>query len=142
MREKEVWRSKNNSRLLNEHMEKAKKKILIIEDEKSMARALELKLTFSGFEAVIAGNGEEGLILLEKEAFALILLDLIMPKMDGFAFLEALKEKKIKTPVFVLTNLSQDEDEKRAKALGAKEFLIKSNTTIATIVEKVTQFLT
>ncbi len=122
-------------------MEGTKKKILIIEDEKSMARALELKLTFAGFEVLCAGNGEEGLDLLGKETFALILLDLIMPKMDGFAFLEALKEKDIHIPVMVLTNLSQAEDETRVKALGAKEFFIKSNTTIATIVEKVTQFL-
>ncbi|MBI4252908.1 response regulator [Candidatus Uhrbacteria bacterium] len=122
-------------------MEKAKKKILIIEDEKSMARALELKLAFAGFESKAAGNGEEGLALLEKETFDLVLLDIIMPKIDGFAVLEALKEKKIKTPVIVLTNLSQDEDEKRAKSLGAKDFLVKSNTSIATIVEKVGQFL-
>lgn len=117
------------------------KKILIIEDEKPMARALELKLTHAGFKAVSAGNGEEGMALLQKETFALIMLDLVMPKMDGFKVLETLNEKKIKTPVIVLSNLSQEDDEKRAKALGAKEFFIKSNTPIATIVERVIQFL-
>ena len=117
------------------------KKILIIEDEKPMARALELKLAHAGFEVKAVFNGEEGVELLQKETYALILLDLVMPKMDGFKVLETLKEKKIKTPVMVLTNLSQEDDEKRAKALGAKEFFIKSNTPIATIVEKVAQFL-
>ncbi len=60
---------------------------------------------------------------------------------EGVKMHLALKEKKIKTPVMVLTNLSQAEDENRVKALGAKEFFVKSNTTIATTVEKVTEFL-
>ena len=117
------------------------KKILIIEDEKPMARALELKLTHEGFEATITLNGESALETLEKETFDLIVCDLVMPKMDGFKVLETLKEKKIKTPVIVLTNLSQEDDEKRDKSLGAKEFFIKSNTPIANIVERIRQFL-
>lgn len=117
------------------------KKILIIEDEKPMARALELKLAHAGFEAKAVFNGEDGVELLQKETYALIILDLVMPKMDGFKVLETLNEKKITTPVIVLSNLSQEDDEKRAKTLGAKEFFIKSNTPIATIVEKVIQFL-
>jgi len=117
------------------------KKILIIEDEKPMARALELKLTHEGFEATITLNGESALETLEKETFDLIVCDLVMPKMDGFKVLETLKEKKIKTPVIVLTNLSQEDDEKRAKSLGAKEFFIKSNTPIANIVLWIRQFL-
>ncbi|MDD5626505.1 MAG: response regulator [Patescibacteria group bacterium] len=122
-------------------MATTKKKILIIEDEKPMARALELKLTHAGFEVKAVFNGEEGIKLLQEETYALILLDLVMPNVDGFMVLEILKEKKIKTPVMVLTNLSQDKDEERTKALGAKEFFIKSNTTIATIVEKVIKLL-
>ena len=117
------------------------KKILIIEDEKPIARALELKLVHAGFEAKAVFNGEDGVALFQKETFDLILLDLIMPKMDGFKVLEALKEKKIETPVIILSNLSQEDDERRAKALGAKEFFIKSNTPIATIVEKIERFL-
>lgn len=118
------------------------KKILIIEDEKPIARALELKLAHAGFETKTVFNGKDGAELLQKETYKLILLDLVMPKMDGFKVLEMLNEKKITTPVIVLSNLSQKDDEKRAKALGAKEFFIKSNTPIATIVERVIQFLT
>ena len=118
-----------------------KKKILIIEDEKPMARALKLKLEHAGFEAKAVFNGEDGVEVLQKETYALILLDLVMPKMEGFKVLEILSEKKIKTPVIVVSNLSQEDDEKRAKALGAKKFFIKSNTPIATIVEWVVQFL-
>ena len=116
------------------------KKILIIEDEKPMARALELKLTHQGFEAKSVFNGESAIETLEKEKFDLIICDLVMPKMDGFKVLLTLNEKKIKTPVIVLTNLSQEDDEKRVKSLGAKEFFIKSNTPIANIVEWITQF--
>lgn len=112
-----------------------KKKILIIEDEKPISRALEFKLAHAGFETKTAFDGENGVKFVQKETYALILLDLIMPKMDGFTVLKTLKEKKIKTSVAVLTNLSQAEDEKRARELGAEEFFIKSNTPIAKIVE-------
>lgn len=120
---------------------KISKKILIIEDEKTLARALELKLSRADFNVRVVFNGEDGLILLEKETFDLILLDLIMPKMDGFGVLRRLVELQIKTPVIVLSNLSQENDAKKTKAFGAKEFFIKSNTPINTIVDKVTKIL-
>ena len=120
---------------------KAQKRILIIEDEKPMAKALALKLARAGYDAVIAHNGQEGLDVLEKEAFDLILLDIVMPKLDGFGVLEALKKRENKTPVAMLSNLSQEEDEKKAKALGAPEFFIKSNTPIADIVAHVQTIL-
>lgn len=120
---------------------KISKKILIIEDEKTLARALELKLSRAGFNVRAVFNGEDGLILLEKETFDLILLDLIMPKMDGFGVLRRLVELQIKTPVIVLSNLSQENDAKKTKAFGAKEFFIKSNTPISAIVDKATKIL-
>ena len=86
-------------------------------------------------------NGEDGIELLQKESFSLILLDLIMPKMDGFMVLAILKAKKNKTPVIVLTNLSQMNDIKRTKEFGAKDFFIKSNTPISTIVQRATALL-
>jgi DNA-binding response OmpR family regulator len=120
---------------------KSAKKILIIEDEKTLARALESKLTTLGFNVRVVFNGEEGLILLEKEEFSLILLDLIMPKMDGFMVMEDLKAKKIKTPVIILSNLSQENDIKRTEAFGAKGFFIKSNTPLTAIIERVLEIL-
>jgi len=116
-------------------------KILIIEDEKTLSRALELKLTHAGFVTESAFNGEDGVKLIAKGPCSLILLDLIMPKMDGFGVLAVIKEKQIKTPVLVLTNLSQQNDIKRAKEFGVKEFFIKSNTPIATIVDRVKEIL-
>lgn len=117
------------------------KKILVAEDERPMARALELKLTHAGFTVFLAGNGADALSLIDKEHPDLILLDLIMPKQDGFSVLEALKKKGDRTPVIVLSNLSQEEDENRAKELGARGFFIKSNTPIAEIVEHTETFL-
>jgi DNA-binding response OmpR family regulator len=118
-------------------MEQSNKKILIIEDEKPLARALELKLLHEGFQVTSTSNGEIAIPIIEKEEFSLIICDLVMPKVDGFEVLEFIKNKNIKTPVIILTNLSQTEDEKRVRALGASEFFIKSNTSIVKIVEHI-----
>ncbi len=119
----------------------AKKQVLIAEDEKPMARALELKLTHSGYDAFATFNGEEAIAALEKQKYDVLLLDLMMPKVDGFGVLESMRKRGDKTPVIVLTNLSQPEDEKRAKDLGAKEFFVKSNIPIAEIVERIKHLL-
>lgn len=118
-------------------MEKEKKKILIVEDEKPLAHALELKLTFEGFDVKSVSNGEEAAVLLEKEIFSLVICDLVMPKMDGFQLLQFIKDKKINLPVIVLSNLSQNEDEKRARELGASDFFIKSNIPISDVVNNI-----
>lgn len=117
------------------------KKVLIAEDEKPMAKALELKLTKGGFEAKAVFDGEEALAEAEKGGYDVLLLDLMMPKKDGFAVLEGLKEKGIELPVIVLSNLSQKEDVDKAKALGAADYFIKSDTPIAQIVDHVNRVL-
>jgi DNA-binding response OmpR family regulator len=114
-----------------------KKKILIIEDEKPLAHALELKLTHEGYEVVSTGRGEEGLEHLEKDHFDLVLTDLIIPGIDGFRILETIQEKKLKVPVMVMTNLNQDEDRKRTAELGATDFFVKSNSPLSLIVENI-----
>lgn len=114
-----------------------KKRILIAEDEKPLANALGLKLTSSGFEPVIVNNGREALETIEKGNISLILLDLIMPEVDGFEVLEEMQKNGNKTPVIVLSNLGQEEDIKKAKAFGAKDFFIKSDTPIVDVVAKV-----
>lgn len=113
------------------------KKILIIEDEKPLLHALELKLTHEGFLVTSTDSGQAGIDFLSKETFALILTDLITPGLDGFKVLETVRDKKIKTPVIVMTNLNQEEDKKRATDLGAVNFFVKSNSTISEIVESV-----
>ena len=117
------------------------KNILIIEDEKPMAQVLELKLKYAGFSTRVVFNGKDAVDLLLDESFDLILCDLIMPKMDGYTVLAILKERKIKTPIVVLSNLSQKADEKYAKDFGAKDFFIKSNTPLTSIVERIIEIL-
>ena len=117
------------------------KKILIAEDEKPMAHALEIKLNNSGFAAKAVFDGQAVLEELAKEKYDLLLLDLIMPEKDGFAVLAELKQNGNKIPVIVSTNLSQEEDLKKAKALGATDYFIKSDTTINQVVEQVKKIL-
>lgn len=115
-------------------METDAKKILIIEDEKPLARAMELKLVHEGFVVTVLPNGEGVESLLEKEIFSFIVCDLVMPKVDGFQVLEIIKKKNIKIPIIILTNLSQAEDEKRVRAFGITEFFIKSDTPLSKLI--------
>jgi OmpR family response regulator RpaB len=101
-------------------MADSKKTILIAEDEKPMALILERKLKLSGFEVVVVHDGEKALEKIDGGEVDLVLLDLIMPKLNGFGVLEAMRAKKLKIPVIVLSNLSQDEDEARVKDLGTR----------------------
>jgi len=114
-----------------------KKKILIVEDEKPLAHALELKMTHEGYETTVAPTGREGLEKASTGDYDLILLDLILPEIDGFAILEALKAKKLKPVIVVLSNLGQDEDRKKAEEFGVKNYLVKSNVPLADIVKVV-----
>lgn len=113
------------------------KRILVAEDEKPYSRALVLKLQRAGFEVESAGDGEVALSLLGEQKFDALILDLVMPKKNGFAVLEELKEKKVKIPTIVLSNLSQEEDKAKVKAFGVKDFIEKSNTPIADVIKKV-----
>jgi DNA-binding response OmpR family regulator len=117
------------------------KRILIVEDEKPLAHALELKMKHEGYDVQTANTGAEGLKLALEGTYALLLLDIIMPEVDGFTLLEELRAKQIKTPAIVLSNLGQDEDRERAKSLGAIEYFVKANTPIAEIVAKVKSVL-
>lgn len=114
---------------------------MIAEDEKAYSRALALKLQNSGFEAESVNNGEMALVALEKSHFDLLLCDLIMPKMNGFELMEKIKEKGLDLPVIVISNLSQAEDEKKTKDLGAIDFIFKSDTSIVDVVSKIDSLL-
>lgn len=113
------------------------KKILIIEDEKPMANALVLKLNSAGFETILVHDGKTALSVLRESSFDLIILDLVLPQKDGFFVLEELKKMKIATPVVISSNLSQEEDIRRARELGARDYFVKSETTLADVVERV-----
>lgn len=117
------------------------KKILVTEDERPIARALQLKLESTGFVVDVAYNGQEAIDFLTKGSYDMMIMDLVMPVLDGFATLEKKKEMGDKTPVFVLSNLSQPEDEKKALDMGAVDFAVKSNVPLADIVKRIMEKL-
>jgi two-component system copper resistance phosphate regulon response regulator CusR len=116
-------------------------KILIADDNKAIAMTLQLKLIQEGFEVKLVGNGKDALNLLESEKFDLVILDLIMPELNGFGVLEALKQKNITVPVIVASDLSQIEDFDRVKQMGAIDFFVKSNMSMVEMTEKIKQYL-
>ena len=122
-------------------MTDAAKKVLIAEDEKPLSKALSLKLTRSGFTVEVVGDGQQAIEKIQETSFDLLVLDLVMPRMDGFAVLEKLRELGQKPKIIVLSNLSQEEDAQRAKSLGADEYFIKSNTALADIVQHIKRLL-
>ena len=115
------------------------KKILFIEDEKSLQEILGQALKQNGFEVKGALNGQDGLDLVEKFGPDLILLDLILPKINGFEVLEKIKssEKTKNIPVIILTNLENSADIQRVLELGAFDYLVKSNYSLNKIINKV-----
>ncbi len=118
-------------------------KILIVEDDKFLRDLISQKLTREGFTAVEAVNGEEGLEKAKSEHPNLILLDLILPGMDGFLVLRTLKKDlgALMPPVIVLSNLGQKEDMQRALNEGAEEFMIKAHFTPGEIIAKIKSVL-
>ncbi|MEK7120267.1 MAG: response regulator [Patescibacteria group bacterium] len=115
------------------------KKILFIEDEKSLQEILGQALKQQGFEVKEALNGQDGLDLVAKFDPDLILLDLILPKLNGFEVLEKIKgnEATKNIPVIILTNLENSEDIQRVLELGAFDYLVKSNYSLNEIINKV-----
>ena len=119
---------------------KTMKRILIVEDERPLSHALELKLGNSGYETKVVETGTEAIEIIKENKFDLILLDLIIPEMDGFAVLKEFSKKKLKMPIIVLSNLGQEEDKERAKGMGVKEYCVKANTPLADIVNIVKSY--
>lgn len=115
----------------------ATKTVLIIEDERPLAHALDLKLQHEGFKTQVASNGQEGLDLIISGGFDVVLLDMMMPVMDGFQVLAEVAKMEQKPVVFVLSNLSQREDASRVIEAGASKYFIKSDTPLSVIVEEV-----
>ena len=119
------------------------KKIIIIEDEKSLLKALRIELADSNLEILSALDGESGLALVKREKPDLVLLDILMPRMDGYEVLKFLKTNKStkNIPVIVLTNLGQEEEKKRCLDLGAQSFYIKASVRLDELAKKINQAL-
>ena len=112
-------------------------KVLVIEDEKSLASALQLKLAKEGYEVGVAHDGKAALELMSHKHYDIALLDLVMPIMNGFEVLTAAR-KLPDPPIFImLSNLTQPEDIERCIALGARKFLVKSDTSLAALIGEI-----
>ena len=122
-------------------MAKSKKTILIVEDEKAMAYALKMKLKKTNQDLLMAFDGEEAIKLINDGKPDLILLDLLLPKIDGFQVLEYIHKQGITVPVIVLSNLSKEDAIKKANDLGVVDYFIKSDTPIDEIVTYVERCL-
>ena len=119
------------------------KKILLIEDEPSLQKTLGGVLSDKGFEVFYASDGERGLELAKKNKPDIILLDLILPKKDGFEVLRGLQEDDSTRdiPVIIMTNLEGTKDVEKALEFGATTYLVKANYSLDDVVEKVKSIL-
>jgi DNA-binding response OmpR family regulator len=121
-------------------MDNSKKyKILLVEDDESLSNVYVTRFEAEGFDVRRVGNGEDALATAINYQPDIILLDIMMPKVDGFDVLDILKNtnKTKDLKIIMLSALSQEMDIDKAKKLGADDYLIKSEVTIADVVEKI-----
>ena len=121
----------------------AKRKVLIVEDEKILADMYREKLSRAGLRVLLALEAKEGLFLAKREKPDLIILDILLPRENGIFFLEKWKKtpKISSIPVIALSNFDDPDTRKQAKELGVKAYLIKSNYTPEEILNKVKKYL-
>lgn len=119
------------------------KKVLVIEDQEDIARMYELRLKKEGYEVKLANNGAWGLELALGQTFDLIVLDLVMPALNGLDVLKEIKANRCNrdTPVVVLSNSGQEKDIEEAKQMGATLYLLKAQITPVKLVEKINDLL-
>lgn len=116
-----------------------KNKILVIEDDEAVLRPLELALRAEGFDVKIAKDGEEGIALFYDAPPGLVLLDLVLPKVNGFEVLEKIRLDAAlhKIPIIILSNLAREGEVKKGLAGGAEEYIIKTNFSLEGLVERI-----
>ena len=125
------------------NMKRSKIKILVVEDESFLLDLYQIKLEQSGFEIIKASNGDEGVSLAKLEQPGLILLDILMPQVDGYEMLAKIKSdpKTKNIPVIIFSNLSQKEEIEKGLKLGASDFIIKTSVTPSQLEARVKEFL-
>lgn len=119
------------------------KHILVVEDDPLMARMYQKIFTFEKYDVALAGNGEEGLEKIRKSPPSIVLLDIMMPKMNGLQVLEKLKsDPETKgIPVVMLTNLAGEKDAEKALVKGAVKYIVKSQHEPKEVVKMVKEIL-
>ena len=117
--------------------------VLLVEDDTFLSNIYQKKFAMEGFKVTTADNGEAGFLAAQKKTPDIILLDILLPKMDGFTVLEKLKKDPTTKdiPVILLTNLGQKDDVEKGLNLGAVDYLIKAHFKPGETVEKVRKAL-
>lgn len=117
--------------------------VLIIEDDSLLLKMYKTKFESEGFNVISALDGEEGLNVAQGHSVDLILLDIMMPRLSGLDMLAKYRQdpKGKSVPVIILTNLTREEEMKRAKELGVKEFIVKADYTPSEVVRKIKDYL-
>ncbi len=123
--------------------EKKKVKVLIIEDDSYISDMYKIKFDSENFETTVAEDGIKGIKEIERQKPDIVLLDIVMPKVDGFSVLKMIKknENSKDIPVVMLTNLGQKENVERGFELGATSYIIKAHFTPSEVVKKVKEIL-
>jgi len=118
-------------------------KVLVVEDDNFLRSAYQAKLSKAGFEVQMAMDGEDALTILNNFIPDIILLDLVMPRKDGFATLEEIKKREAlqKVPVIVTSNLGQQDSIDKVKAMGATDFITKTDLSINDLVDKINGYV-
>ena len=112
-------------------------RILIAEDDTSLMEIMSMQLSKKGFTVLSASNGKKAVEMASAENPDVILLDLLMPEMDGFEVLKHMQDHDMHIPTIVLTNLGQEENCERSLELGAKDCCVKSDTPLNTLQGKI-----
>ena len=119
------------------------KRILLVEDDDALANVYLTRLQAEGFDVKRVANGEDALVSALEYHPDLVLLDVMMPKVSGFEVLDILRNTPETTnlKIIMLTALSQENDKKRAEALGVDDYLVKSQVVIADVIDRVKHHL-
>lgn len=117
------------------------KRILIAEDDKFLTKMYKFHLAQEDWEMEIVGNGEEAIKSMDVKQPDVMLLDLLMPKVDGYGVMDHIKAKKYGFPVLIMSNLSQQIDQQKCKELGAEDYFIKSEMEMEKMVEIIKKYL-
>lgn len=119
------------------------KQILLVEDDQFLSTLLKNRLQKESFDVLLAKNGDEALVILEKNKPDLVLMDIILPGRSGFEAMEAIisDPRYGKAPVMIISNLGQESDIAKGKQLGAVDYFVKAQTPIDEMIKKIKEYL-
>jgi len=122
---------------LSEIIFKYMKKIVIIEDELILAEALKERLSNTGYDVFVAYNGEDGLERIRKNIPDLLILDILLPGINGYDVMRKLKESDIKVPILVVSNSGQPVEIEKSQEMGVRDFIVKVDFSLDDVEKKV-----